>query len=75
MKVDLVFEGGGVLGISFIGALKCLKNNGYTFERCAGTSAGAIVATLVVAGYSIDELYKIMNGTNYSNFKKAKHYC
>ncbi len=74
MKVDLVFEGGGVLGISFVGALQCLKNHGYKFERCAGTSAGAIVATLVVAGYSIDELYNIMNGTNYSSFKKSKYY-
>lgn len=38
MKVDIVFEGGGVLGISFIGALTSLKEHGYEIQRCAGTS-------------------------------------
>lgn len=74
MKVDMVFEGGGVHGISFIGALTLLKQQGYEIERCAGTSAGAIVAALVTAGYNTDELYEIMRNTNYAAFKKNKSY-
>lgn len=74
MKVDMVFEGGGVLGICFVGALASLKQNGYEFERCAGASAGAIVATLVVAGYSVEELYDIIGNTNFSIFKKSQRY-
>lgn len=74
MKVDLVFEGGGVLGISFVGALKSLRENGYEFERCAGTSAGAIVASLVIAGYTVEELFNIMSDTDYKCFKKASYF-
>ncbi|MBU3197224.1 patatin-like phospholipase family protein [Clostridium algidicarnis] len=74
MKVDMVFEGGGVLGISFIGALASLKEHGYEIQRCAGTSAGAIMAALVVAGYNEDELYKLMKELDYSLMKKSNSY-
>ncbi|MBU5593224.1 patatin-like phospholipase family protein [Clostridium sp. MSJ-4] len=74
MKVDMVFEGGGVLGISFVGALASLEKHGYEFQRCAGTSAGAIVAALVVAGYNADELYKLMKSLDYSFMKSGKCY-
>ncbi|OYO06752.1 hypothetical protein CGZ95_00235 [Enemella evansiae] len=46
---DLVMEGGGVKGIAFGGVLEVLAARGYRFERCAGTSAGAISAALVAA--------------------------
>jgi len=72
MKVDMVFEGGGVLGICFVGALTSLKEHGYEVDRCAGTSAGAIMAALVVAGYSVEELYDIIGSTNFSSFKKRE---
>ena len=49
-KADLVLEGGGVKGIGLVGAVTKLVANGYTFERIAGTSAGAIVAAAVAAG-------------------------
>jgi len=43
---NLVFKGGGVRGIAYIGALKYLYERGLmrTIERVAGTSAGAITA-------------------------------
>ncbi len=73
MKVDMVFEGGGVLGISFVGAIACLKKHGYSIERCAGASAGAIVAALVVAGYTEDELFKLINTLNYKYLNKPTY--
>jgi len=48
-NVDLVLEGGGVRGIALLGAVLRLYDEGYRFPRIAGTSAGAIVAALVVA--------------------------
>lgn len=50
---NLVFEGGGVKGIAYVGALRELKKRGIlqTIERVAGTSAGAINAVLVALGY------------------------
>ncbi|MBT9331664.1 patatin-like phospholipase family protein [Paracidobacterium acidisoli] len=53
---DLVFEGGGAKGMAFAGALKVFTAAGHTHRRLVGTSAGAITATLVAAGYTADEL-------------------
>jgi NTE family protein len=48
-KADLVLDGGGVKGIGLLGAVLVLVEAGYSFPRVAGTSAGAIVASLVAA--------------------------
>ncbi len=47
--VDLVQEGGGVLGIALVGYSYVLENAGIRFFSLAGTSAGAI-NTLMLAG-------------------------
>jgi NTE family protein len=46
---NLVFEGGGVKGIAYVGALDVLESKGILndIERIGGTSAGAINAILV----------------------------
>jgi predicted acylesterase/phospholipase RssA len=51
MKYDLVFEGGGAKGMVFVGALEELFNRGHSAGRLLGTSAGAITAALLAAGY------------------------
>ncbi len=71
LKADAVFEGGGVKGIGLAGAVAVAEEKGYHWENVAGTSAGAIVAALVAAGYTAAELRKIMNELNYNNFKDA----
>lgn len=61
VKVDVVFSGGGVKAFAFLGALEALKEKGITIERAAGSSAGALIAGLCAAGYSIDELNDIVH--------------
>jgi NTE family protein len=56
LRADLVFEGGGVKGIGLAGAFAELYDRGWRAERVAGTSAGAITAALVAAGYDGDRL-------------------
>ncbi|MDF2700846.1 MAG: phospholipase [Haloplasmataceae bacterium] len=68
MKVNLVFEGGGILGISFVGAYKALTEKGYEIENCAGVSAGSIFSALITSGYSADELIEIMEKTDFKMF-------
>lgn len=46
---DLVLEGGGVKGVALVGAISGLVDAGYSFGRIAGTSAGAIVGSVVAA--------------------------
>lgn len=68
-RVDLVLEGGGVKGIGLVGAISELAHAGYSFQRVAGTSAGAIVGSLVAAGCSVDNIVGIMKSLDYRRFK------
>lgn len=55
--VYAIFEGGGARGITHVGALKALENEGFALVGAAGASAGAIIAALVAVGYTADELF------------------
>lgn len=69
-RLDAVFEGGGVKGIAFAGALSVAEEYGYRdFQNVAGTSAGAIVAALIAAGYTAGGLKEIMESLDYSKFQ------
>ena len=68
MKADAIFEGGGVRGISFVGAICCLEEKGYELQRLAGTSSGAIMAALLAVGYTGKELKAIIDDTDFSKF-------
>ncbi|WP_229051286.1 patatin-like phospholipase family protein [Aeromicrobium sp. Leaf350] len=48
-SADLVLEGGGVKGIALVGAAVALDSAGWRFERIAGSSAGAIVGSVIAA--------------------------
>jgi NTE family protein len=67
--VDLVCEGGGVKGIGLAGAYSVLEEHGYRPNSVAGTSAGAITAALIAAGYSADELKKIVFEMDFGRFE------
>ncbi|NLF64191.1 MAG: hypothetical protein GX579_06265 [Chloroflexi bacterium] len=56
MKYDLVFEGGGAKGMVFVGAMQEFEARGHTINRLMGTSAGAITATALAAGYTAAEM-------------------
>lgn len=51
-----VFEGGGIKGVALAGAAAAVLDAGYRFQRVAGTSAGALTASLIAADYTADEL-------------------
>ena len=65
-SIDLVLSGGGVLGIGHVGAAAVLEERGYDFQRLAGTSAGSIVAALLAAGATPDELHTLIGSLDYS---------
>ena len=66
--VDLVFQGGGVKGIALAGAYSVLEEAGYRPQNMAGTSAGAIVAVLVAAGYTGKELHDVLGEVEFRKF-------
>jgi NTE family protein len=68
MWADAVFEGGGVKGIGLVGALSVAEERGFKWKKVAGTSAGAIIAALVAAGYSAKEMAEIMMQRDFTDF-------
>ncbi|MGM0941097.1 MAG: patatin-like phospholipase family protein [Bacillota bacterium] len=61
MKIDGVFSGGGVKAYAFVGALKRVEERGLILERVAGTSAGAIVASLLAAEYTASDIQNMLD--------------
>ncbi|MBI4133573.1 patatin-like phospholipase family protein [Candidatus Uhrbacteria bacterium] len=67
---NLVFEGGGVKGIAYVGALDVLEKKGIlpSITRVGGASAGAINALLLGLGYTCNEMLSILKQLDFRNF-------
>lgn len=68
MYIDGVFSGGGLKGFALVGAYEVLEEKGYQFERVAGTSAGAILASFVAAGYTAKEIEQLLDELDLTTF-------
>ena len=70
---NLVFEGAGVRGIAYSGAITALDSLGVlkNIHRFAGTSAGAIYAIFLAVGFSAKEIEGIVSQLNYALFMDA----
>lgn len=64
MHIDCVFSGGGIKAYAFLGALQSVDKTNYHIERVAGTSAGAIFAAFIAAGYTIEEIETMLDDLN-----------
>jgi len=60
IKVGLALSGGGARGGAHVGVLKALEELDVPIDYIAGTSMGAIVGGFYAAGYSADEIERIM---------------
>jgi NTE family protein len=71
LDTDLVLEGGGVKGSGLVGAITALASAAepYTCRRVAGTSAGAIVASMLAAGYDAAGMKTVMTDLDFSQFE------
>lgn len=69
----LIMKGGGIKGLAYVGALREIEKY-YSFNWFVGTSAGAITAVLLAAGYSTEELGQILSETNFKEFLDAPLY-
>lgn len=75
MRINtLIFEGGGIKGLCYVGALKELEENNVidikrNIKYVGGTSAGSIVATLIASNHSTSEMCDILLKTKWQKFK------
>jgi len=67
---NLVFEGGGVKGIAYVGALEVLEEKKVLKDvgRVGGASAGAINAVLLALEYTRKEMLDILLELDFRNF-------
>jgi NTE family protein len=68
---NLVFEGGGVKGIAYVGAMKVLEKENIinNIKRVGGTSAGSINAVLFAAGFSNQQTLNVLKNLDFNDFK------
>ncbi|MCW3051361.1 MAG: esterase, partial [Chthonomonadales bacterium] len=69
----LVMKGGGVKGLALAGAISELEHY-YDFSCFVGTSAGAITAVLLSAGFTGDELVDELQKKDFMTFLDGKPY-
>lgn len=73
---NIVFEGAGIRGIAYSGAIAELEKAGMIgpVEKVAGTSAGAIVALILSLGYTSAEVQTIIAGTDFRKFNDGRYF-
>jgi NTE family protein len=63
-QVGIAFGGGGVRGFVHLGVLRAFAEAGIRADVVAGTSVGALAATLYASGMSVDEIESLARSTS-----------
>lgn len=71
-KIGLVLSGGGAKGFAHVGVLKELEKAGVQVDYIGGTSMGSIIGGLYSAGYSADQIEKIIDNTDFMGLLRDK---
>jgi NTE family protein len=71
-KVAVVLSGGGAKGVTHIGVLQALEENGIPIDYIAGTSMGAIIGGLYASGYSPAQMLQIINSEEFTKWISGK---
>lgn len=66
-KVAVVLSGGGAKGAAHVKALKVIEEAGIPIDMVVGTSMGALVGGLYSAGYTTEDLERILTHQNWKN--------
>ena len=76
MIKNLVLGSGAAAGIAFFGALKVLSEEGYlnfdTIEVYCGCSIGSLICTLIMCGYTVDDLILLTTRMDFKDFLDVK---
>lgn len=60
MSLGLALSGGGAKGAAHIGVLEALRDNNINVDYISGTSSGSIIAGMYAAGYTPNEILRII---------------
>lgn len=73
---NIVFEGAGIRGIAYSGAIAELESQGLlkSIKRVGGTSAGAITALMLCLDYTAAEINEIISNTSFQKFNSGRFF-
>lgn len=64
-SVGVVLSGGGAKGITHIGVIHALEDNGIPIDYIAGSSIGAVIGSLYAVGYSPEEMLEMITSPRF----------
>ena len=70
-KVGLVLSGGGSGGVSHIGVIKALEENGIPIDYITGTSIGSLIGGLYASGYSPQEIEQVFISQQFKDWAEG----
>lgn len=73
---NLVFEGAGIRGIAYCGAIQEMEamNLMINIEKVGGTSSGAMIALTISLGYTGKEIENFISTTNFKKFNDGSFF-
>lgn len=71
-RVGLVLSGGGAKGMTHIGVIKALEENGIPIDYVTGTSMGAIIGGLYAIGMSPDEMIELLKSDDFKRWSTGE---
>ena len=69
IKYNCIFGGGGIRGMCYVGAIKALKELNIELGAIAGSSVGAVFASLLAVGYNEEEIKELFLDFNFNMFR------
>lgn len=71
-RVGLVLSGGGAKGMTHIGIIRALEEQGIPIDYITGTSMGAVIGSLYAIGYSPDDMVDIISSEEFERWYTAQ---
>lgn len=70
---NIAVKGGGIRGVAYVGALEILEKHGHLegVRRCAGTSAGAMLACMLALEFDASQIRELMLSMDFKQFKSG----
>ena len=74
LKTGIVFSGGGVRGLAYIGVIRAFQEAGISFDYVAGTSIGSFIAALYAADIPVEKMEEKAISVKQKDFHNAKFF-
>lgn len=71
-SVGVVLSGGGASGLAHVGVLKALEENSIPIDYITGTSVGALIGGMYAAGFSPEQIEKIVASDYYRRLAEGQ---